>query len=147
VTPGSGAAGYLAFYTALLYLSQSPDAAAIIQDLEQSPDLYQVGVSDLYLHDGRSGSIVRWNPHQAACVRGGVQSPAMQLLHELVHIWEQKHGLDSTDEEATTKITNPAAGQLGEPTRLNYSDGRRARTPWPLPIPSRPAEGKKSPCQ
>ena len=46
VTPGSGAAGYLAFYTALLNLSQSPDAAAIIQELEQSPDLYLVGVSD-----------------------------------------------------------------------------------------------------
>jgi RHS repeat-associated protein len=150
VSPGSGDSGYLAFLTAMLYLSQSPYGNQIIQGLQQSPKLYLVHVSDWYDIDSRSGDNVRWNPHLGGCTKrggggggGGPESPALLLEHELIHLWETQNGLNSSDEEATTQISNQVAIQLGESTRLNYGDSLYNPRPWPLPIPS----GRNCGCQ
>jgi RHS repeat-associated protein len=132
--------------TALLYLESSPAANAIIQDLEKSPTLFIINASDDNSHDfadpnGAFGPQrgVYWRPNYALCVKNGVQSPAIQLLHELTHLWQAQnkkpfHG-DQAENDAV-QITNPAAQQLGEPTRKNYADANG--TPfWALPIPSR----------
>ncbi len=150
--PGMGPSGlpgaYLDFFTAMLYLKQSPYTDAIIQELEQSPDLYLVGVAD-YEYDARAGTFVKWNPHKGACTKRGrgAESPALLLLHELVHLWRSQRGLDSTDEEAVTQITNQVAAELGEATRVNYGDAEYARTPSPLPIPSSPMAGRNCGCK
>jgi RHS repeat-associated protein len=142
VSKVSGEAGYTNYLTAMLYLEQSPYAQAIINDLQKSPNLYIVHIGDAVIDDEQDGNILRWNPHTALCVQGGQQSPALNLLHELVHLWEQQNGLDPGNEEATTQITNPAARELGEPIRLNYGDGKEAPQPWPLPIPSAPPRAR-----
>jgi RHS repeat-associated protein len=151
VAPGSGADGYLAYYTARLYLEQAPYANAIIQELEESPELYLVHVSDFYDYDSRLGgtSNVKWNPHKGGCTEHGgrPESPALLLLHELVHLRQSMKGLDPTDEEAVTQITNQVAAQLGEGTRVDYADSRYGKEPWPLPIPSSPMGGKKCRCR
>jgi hypothetical protein len=151
--PGMGTSGrddaYLAFLTAMLYLEQSPTANSIIQELQQSPDLYQVGVSDAYPRSGTSGSFVRWNPHKGGCTLrgGGAESPALILMHELVHLQLAQRGLDRTDEEAVTQITNQVAAELGEATRADYGDSAYTRLPWPLPIPSGPMAGRNCGCK
>jgi RHS repeat-associated protein len=142
VSKVSGEAGYTNYLTAMLYLDGSPYAKAIIDDLQKSPNIYVLHVGDAVKEDEQDGNIVRWNPHKALCVQGGEQSPALNLLHELVHLWEQQNGLDAGNEEATTQITNPAARELGEPIRQNYGDGKDAPQPWPLPIPSRPPSAR-----
>jgi len=134
---------FTSWLTALLYLCQSPAACAIINDLENSPELYMVNVSDTYTRDEAvNGKTVYWNPHWALCVKNGVQSPAVELLHELEHLRQHAHHQTRNTEEGATRMTNPAAKQLGEPTRLNYSDARGHST-WALPIPS----SKKEQCQ
>jgi len=83
---------YNAYETALLYLGQSPDANAIIQELQQSPDVYLVYVSDQYNEDQTIGGLhshgIEWNPHKGGCTRRGrgAESPALLLMHELVHL-------------------------------------------------------------
>ncbi len=140
VTKGSGPEGYLAFFTALLYLEQSPYANAIIQQLEQSPQMYYIGVTNAYDHDATLGpdyDLVTWNPELGGCtIRGHrPESPALLLMHELVHVLQNMKGLDQDDEEAT-QIINQVAAQLGEGTRRNYGDSRYSKDPWPLPIPA-----------
>jgi RHS repeat-associated protein len=140
--PGTGHSGrddaYNQLQTAMLYLEQSPDAAAIIQELQQSPQLYLVGVAD-YEQDGTlSHNFVKWNPSLGGrTISGhGAESPALLLLHEFVHLQQAQRGFDSGDEEAVTQITNRVAGQLGEAKRVNYGDSRyNNKSSWPLPIP------------
>lgn len=131
-----GVAGdFTSWLTAIVYLCSSPAACAIINELENSSELYMVNVSDTYPRDEAvNGTTVYWNPHQALCVANGVQSPAIGLLHELGHLSQHYHGQTRNNEEGAVQITNPASSQLGEPTRLNYADAR-GHTQWPLPIP------------
>jgi RHS repeat-associated protein len=134
---------YTSWVTALAYLCSSPAACAIIDDLEKSPFLYVVNVSDTYTSDTTiNGVAVFWNPHMALCVKNGVESPAISLLHELVHLRQREHHQTRNTEEGAVRMTNPAANQLGEPTRLNYSDAQ-GHSKWPLPIPI----SKKQQCQ
>ena len=49
-----GAAVYNNYWTALLYLEQSPAANAIIQELEASSDLYKINISDTYGGDQKN---------------------------------------------------------------------------------------------
>jgi len=136
---------YTSWQTALLYLCSSPAACKIIQDLEDSPELYMVNFSDSCSRDKAvDGKTVFWNPHRGLCVKGGVESPAISLLQELGHVWQSRHHKTGNLEEAAVQITNPAAIQLGEPTRINYSDARGHST-FALPIPSSATE--KCQCQ
>jgi RHS repeat-associated protein len=128
----------LATQTALLYLESSPAANTIIQDLEKSPILYTIDASNGHLIDVTDPyrkRTVFWKPDQALCVKNGVQSPAIQLLHELTHLWQAQNN-KSFNEENAVQITNPAAQQLGEPTRINYADAQ-GNPIWILPIPNR----------
>jgi hypothetical protein len=103
--------------------------------LEAAPEIYWVNVSDTYPRDEQDGYQVFWNPHKGLCVKHGPQSPAIQLLHELIHLWQDRHNRRANLEEEATKMTNPAAMQLGEPKRVNYPDARGNPTTL-LPIPS-----------
>jgi hypothetical protein len=130
-----------AVLTALLYLESSPAANKIIQDLQNSPTLYLIDASDDVAKDTTQtyNQIVFWKPHQALCVSNGVQSPAIGLLHELVHLWQAQNNMPFNGDFAennAVQITNPAARQLGEPTRFNYADAK-GNPIWALPIPSR----------
>jgi len=122
--------------TATLYLNGSSSAASIINELQNAPDVYTINISDTYFPDRTvDGKTVYWNPHKALCVQKGVQSPALQLLHELDHLVQDRSHQKGDLEGAAVRATNPAAVQLGEPTRLNYHDVR-GNVVWPLPIPS-----------
>jgi RHS repeat-associated protein len=132
----------LSTQTALLYLKSSPAANAIIQDLEKSPTLYIIDASNGHAYDvaDPNGSFgpqhtAYWRPNRALCVQNGIQSPAIQLLHELTHLWQTQNN-KPYDEENAVQITNPAAQQLGEPTRKNYDD-KNGNPIWALPIPNR----------
>jgi RHS repeat-associated protein len=143
---------YNAYETALLYLSQSPDASAIIQELQQSPNLYMIYVSDEYKKDQTIGSpnsqAVHWNPHKGGCTfrSRGAESPALLLMHELIHLDLRQRGFDP-GEEATTQILDQIAAQLGEAARADYGDSTYSETPWPLPIPSTPLAGRNCGCK
>ena len=130
---------YMSYLMAIMYLNTSPAAAAIIQELENAAELYMVEVSDLINADhvdGATYGTIYWNPHQALCVKKGGQSPAIQLLHEMVHVGQHRHhvrrfaiapdGLVDLWEQPAVQATNPAATQLGEPTRANYMDAGAA---------------------
>ena len=125
----------------LVYLCGSPQACSIISELQASPEIYGINISDSYPIDEEVGrGTILWNPHQALCVKNGVQSPALQLLHELVHAWQWTHNLPR-NEEIATQLTNPAAEQLNEPIRLNYADAGKNPI-WPMSIPI----GSKKEC-
>ncbi len=123
------------YQTAIQYLKTSPFAAALIEELQSSPELYVVVVSTDVTADTAPGNTVFWNPFAALCVKDGVQSPALGgLLHELVHIWQHKHKLKHTYhfdpqkhwvdvlEEQAVQTTNRVAPQLREPLRHGYYD-------------------------
>jgi RHS repeat-associated protein len=126
---------FMSYSVARVYLSTSSAAEAIIRDLEAAPEIYWVNVSDTYPRDEQDGYQVFWNPHKGLCVKHGPQSPAIQLLHELIHLWQDRHNRRANLEEEATKMTNPATMQLGEPKRVNYPDARGNPTTL-LPIPS-----------
>ena len=126
----------------VVYLCGSPQACEIINELQSSPEVYVLNISDTYKRDVEIGrGTIYWNPHQALCVKNGIQSPALQVLHELVHAWQWKHDLPR-NEEIAVGLTNPAAQQLGEPIRLNYADAGKKDPIWPMSIPI----GSKKEC-
>jgi RHS repeat-associated protein len=128
--------------TATLYLNGSPAAASIIKELQDAPEVYTINISDDYFRDkATDGKTVYWNPHKALCVNNGIESPAINLLHELEHLRQARHNQKGDVEGGAVKVTNPVAMQLGEPTRLNYADVKGHST-WPLPIPSSSADSK-----
>lgn len=129
----------------LLYLCGSPQACQIITELQQSPEIFVLNVSDTYKRDVEIGrGTIYWNPHKAMCTKNGVQSPAIQVLHELVHAWQWKHDLPR-NEELAVQLTNPAAEQLGEPIRLNYADAGKTDPTRPMSIPI--GSNKECGCQ
>src|SRR5215471_12353844 len=86
---------------------------------------------------------IQWNPHKGGCtLHGGAESPALLLMHEMIHLDLRQRGLDSKNEEVTTQILNQIAGQLGEPARADYHDSAYSKTAWPAPIPSGPLAGR-----
>jgi len=126
----------------LTYLCGSPAACQLINELQASPTVYVINISDAYHRDVEIGlGTIYWNPHQALCVKNDVQSPALQLLHELEHAWQWKHNVPRNEEQAV-QLTNPAAKQLGEPIRLNYADAGKKDPTWPMSIPI----GSKEQC-
>jgi RHS repeat-associated protein len=126
----------------LVYLCGSPAACQLINELQASSNVYVINISDAYHRDVEIGmGTIFWNPHQALCVKNGVQSPAIQLLHEMEHAWQWKNNLPPNEEQAV-QLTNPAAKQLGEPIRLNYADAGKKDPIWPMSIPT----GSKKEC-
>lgn len=130
-----GGGAYMLYLMTTMYLKNSAAAAAIIKELEDAPELYIVNVNDSFPQDQvetPNYSTIDWKPHQALCVKNGVQSPALQLLHEMEHVLQHKHQIarfgfvegvySDLWEQPAVQATNPAAAQLGEPTRGNYYD-------------------------
>jgi hypothetical protein len=130
---------------ALIYLEASSAARSIIDPLEQSSTVYVVDAGDLATRDQAfpyEPVNVVWNPHRGLCVKNGLQSASIQLLHELKHLlqYQQNQPFNSpAAEESAVQATNAAASQLGEPTRANYSDAG-TNPEMILPIPSGPTE-------
>src|SRR5579864_8346282 len=123
------------------YLCTSPAACSVINELENTRDVFVLNISDQYHHADQAYGPWKafWNPNEGLCVKKGAQTPALQLLHELVHLWQMKHGQSFSvqnspqREEEAVQATNPAATQLGEPTRQNYADAHGTPT-FPTPI-------------
>ncbi len=127
---------YMLYLMTIMYLKQSPLAAELINELEKAPEIYIVNISDLINGnhvDPSTYSSIYWNPHQALCVKHGGQSPAIQLFHEMVHVWQRRHHVQRFKwdnrgyyvdlwEQPAVERTNPVAVQLGEPTRGDYFD-------------------------
>jgi RHS repeat-associated protein len=131
-----------AWMTALAYLDASPAAESIISYLWNSSTVYEITVSATIGVDQLYGPYkADWNPQEALCVKNGVQSPALQLLHELIHLWQYAHGwplkptVDPAMEEQAVQMSNTVAAQLGEPSRINYSDEAGSST-WLQPVPT-----------
>ncbi len=75
------------------YLCNSAAACAVINQLENTHDVFVLNISDEYGVDQAYGPWKAfWNPHRGLCVGNGPQSPAIQLLHELVHLAQLKQG-------------------------------------------------------
>jgi hypothetical protein len=143
---------YQSYLTAITYLKGSRSAGRIIKELEQASETYTIFAVD-HVEDRAFGKGAYWDPHEGLCVKDGLQSAAIGLLHELIHIWQEKNklprykitkdGLFELYEEQATAMTNPASRELGEPERHGYYDaGKDIRTI--LPIPLKPGDGKKS---
>jgi RHS repeat-associated protein len=146
---------YMSYVEAISYLQGSSIAAGIIQQLENSSTVYMVYANDA----SRRGSEIRqgqptkadWMPHAGNCGKHGMQSPALQLIHELIHmlqyqqgrprILEGPNGFYDNWEEADNQIVNSIARQLGEPTKDSYYDA--TEQPRTYPIPMGPGNGKR----
>jgi uncharacterized protein RhaS with RHS repeats len=142
---------YMDYSTAISYLEGSPIAAGIIQQLEDSSNIYNVNSNDA----GKGGDQIEpgqptkadWLPHAAGCGKHGMQSPALQLIHELIHLLQYQqgrprflqgpNGLSDNWEEADNQIVNSIARQLGEPTRDSYGDATGMQDSFPIPLGGR----------
>jgi hypothetical protein len=82
--------------------------------------------------------VIRWNPHCALqCEKGGLQSPALGLFHELSHevLFQQKHNFPdagSEEEYIIRFMESPTARALGEGTRTGHSSGTPVNVPTPV---------------
>jgi RHS repeat-associated protein len=140
---------YMDYSTAISYLEGSPIAAGIIQQLENSSNIYNVNANDA----GRGGDQIEpgrprnadWLPHAGDCGKNGMQSPALQLMHELIHLLQYQQGrprfinngqVDNW-EEADNQIVNSIARQLGEPTKDSYGDATGMQDSFPIPLGGR----------
>ena len=99
---------------ALSYLSNSPSAAYLLSlDYKVSVNYTGINVTTTTTRQ------IFWDPTTALQVINsqgilGVQSPAMGLIHELVH------AIFGLDENQATAFETQIALELGEPTRANY---------------------------
>jgi RHS repeat-associated protein len=143
---------YMSFWTATQYLEGSPIAAGIMRQLENSPTLYMVNSSDNNLRGDEIApgqpTKANWMPHGGLCSKNGMQSPALQLLHELIHMLQYQqfqnqqgpprldpNGLYDQWEEPDNQIVNSVARQLGEPTRdTYYYDPTGTVDSFPIPL-------------
>jgi RHS repeat-associated protein len=140
---------YMDYLTAISYLEGSSIAAGIIQQLEDSSTVYMVNANDA----GKGGDQIEqgqptkadWLPHAGNCGKDGkMQSPALQLMHELVHLLQYQQGrprfivvngqLYDNWEEADNQIVNAIAQQLGEPTKGQYPDSTGQPDSFPIPL-------------
>jgi RHS repeat-associated protein len=120
-----------------LYLGMSPFAEEILAWLQDSSTTFVVNISDTYTGENSGRTYGRykvyWNPDEAECVKNGIQSPAIQLLHELIHLVQLNTGVTGDLEEEATQLSNIAAAELGEPIRTTYGDAIGTQT-WASPI-------------
>lgn len=119
----------------LAYLSQSPAAASVLQDMAAKGTTIQI------VHDGQDkyspqNNTVYWDPDAAHSVQGakgkppGVQSAAMGLLHEAAHATDPNYAenratpngqFDNDAEKHAVGVENAVAADLGEPQRADHS--------------------------
>jgi hypothetical protein len=86
-------------------------------------------------------------PHAGNCGKHGMQSPALQLIHELIHMLQYQQGRPrfvqgpngyyDNWEEADNQIVNSIARQLGEPTKDSYYDATGQPDTFPIPMGGR----------
>jgi hypothetical protein len=123
-----------------------------MRQLENSPTLYMVNSSDNNLRGDEIApgqpTKANWMPHGGLCSKNGMQSPALQLLHELIHMLQYQqfqnqqgpprldpNGLYDQWEEPDNQIVNSVARQLGEPTRdTYYYDPTGTVDSFPIPL-------------
>jgi hypothetical protein len=134
------------FTEALLYLRQSPRAAALLNRLDHDG----IRISIVVNHECNGGqrmieemnSLVNWDPHCAYHTGKSSNSPALVLLHELVHtihlaehpqayldntILKNRH-FDTNEERVTIVYGEiPVARELGEAIRTDHHENRPFR--------------------
>lgn len=137
-----GVQGRYDFNEAMTYLKRSPRAANVIARIESANSQLIVVVNDTCNDNQHMGaswrSIIAWDPHCAYRIANGSNSPAMVLLHELVHtlhLFEDpetylnalchKNARFSDDEERRTILYGeiPVERELGELVRTGHHDG------------------------
>lgn len=119
--PGATKENEVDFHNTLNYLRRDPEAADIIDNSHYTVWLNTNNETSVYFPpDGLTNPIVNWDPTSALQVLNmdllGVQSPAMGLLHELVH------ALFGANEAQATEIETRIAIRLDEPTRSDYNN-------------------------
>lgn len=101
----------------------------MFEQLNVSIELNFGGVTQVV--DRGGGPVIQWDPTAAMVVRtphGGleVQSAAMGLLHEMIHIYFGQQIRNPQDtkafEQAVTDLESAIGKALGEPVRLLYED-------------------------
>jgi hypothetical protein len=133
---------------ALAYLSRSAHARGFFARLNEAAAPVTIVINrcdenHLLSKDDAASAAITWDPHQALIDTGGRQSPALGLLHELVHAMHQiedpralvaarsqKCGNFDTCEERRTILygENPVAEDLGEALRIDhYGEDREVR--------------------
>ncbi len=127
-----------AWQQATLYLGFSSFAQDILTWLQDSSTTFVVNISDTY-HGENAGRTygpykIFWNPYEGECVKNGIQSPAIQLLHELIHLVQLNSPSTGNLEEQATQLSNLAATELGEPIRTSYGDDLGIQPSWASPI-------------
>jgi hypothetical protein len=132
------------YQNAVSYLSSDPGAAADFAQLETSPDTYNIYVAsgNPTIYDSNAKNI-GWDPKEGLKVKGGVQSPALGLRHEVDHAAQHdKTGTAVTrasngnptsaskaEEKRAVKNETKTAKNLGEPTRSSHNQGQTVRVP------------------
>jgi len=112
------------------YIEQSERGKELISNLEDRSELVTVN-----FHDEMTDSYdpvfneVNWNPNAGLEVGDGeIQTPALQLAHELGHAEQDVQGelrgktVAEIEQANLTKTETVIANELGEPTRSNYDD-------------------------
>ncbi|WP_156678814.1 hypothetical protein [Sphingomonas profundi] len=83
------------YASAIAYLSKSPVAKHVYEALESLPNEIPVFVTncdgeDYYAHAHAGGGFISWDPLSALeVVHGGWQSPAVALIHEMYHAYQE----------------------------------------------------------
>jgi hypothetical protein len=127
---GANAADKAALQKSVTYLEQTKLGKQVIQQAEKNHATIHI------IRDGNDralGNEVWWDPNSAlTTTKGGVQSPALGLVHELAHteanpktpIRDLNNNYDNTEERRViTQIETPIARQLGEGTRTDHRGG------------------------
>jgi hypothetical protein len=140
----ANAADMQEYQNAVSYLSSDPGAAADFAQLEASPDTYNIYVASgnptIY---NSSTKNTGWDPKEGLRVRGGVQSAALGLRHEISHaaqhdrtgqaVTRASNGSPTrasrAEERRAVREETNTARNLGEPTRRSHSEGRPVQVP------------------
>jgi hypothetical protein len=112
------------------YLSKDPLARHMLENLNVEVRLNFHGATQVVNENGVT--VIMWDPTAALVVKTPdgawqVQSPALGLLHEVIHVYMGKQIRSQADlekfEQEVTEIEAAIGKLLGEPVRLKYDDG------------------------
>lgn len=116
---------------ATTYLSKDPLARTMLTNLNVEVRLVFNGDTRVLNENGIP--VIEWDPTSAILVQTPegqwqVPSPAMGLLHEMIHIYMGLQIRDPKDEQAfeqaVTELESAIGKLLAEPLRLTYEDGK-----------------------
>src|SRR4051794_19150054 len=109
------------FRAAISYVTKSAKAKHVYDELEKLPNKIQVNVfncngEDFYAHAfSPGGGYIQWDPLNALQVtEGGWQSPAVALIHEMYHAY-QEHILKDIYPNMPTRLVADAPGNPKRP--------------------------------